>query len=75
MGLFHWIKNACAGDSLPDVRIPDASGAPPVRRRFRFSGCVQGVGFRYEAKILAGQLRLTGCRLPEGRRHFGYAID
>lgn len=31
-----------------------------VRRRMRFHGRVQGVGFRYTAKYLAQSLRLTG---------------
>ena len=31
-----------------------------VRRRMRFHGRVQGVGFRYAAKYLAQSLRLTG---------------
>lgn len=31
-----------------------------IRRHFRFSGRVQGVGFRYSAKYIAGSLGLTG---------------
>lgn len=31
-----------------------------VRRRMRFHGSVQGVGFRYTANYLAQSLRLTG---------------
>ena len=31
-----------------------------VRRRMRFHGRVQGVGFRYTAKYLAQSFRLTG---------------
>ena len=31
-----------------------------VRRRMRFHGRVEGVGFRYAAKYLAQSLRLTG---------------
>ena len=44
----------------PIVHIPDGPKTPPVRMRYCFSGCVQGVGFRYEAKLLADQLDLTG---------------
>lgn len=57
MGLFQWLKDA-GGD--PAMTIPDDSGSPTVRRRFRFSGRVQGVGFRYEARMIAEQLDLVG---------------
>lgn len=57
MYLFQWLKN---GGRQPDVRIPDGPPTPPVRRRYRFSGYVQFVGFRYEAKMTACQLGLTG---------------
>lgn len=59
MSLFQRLKNAWQGDQQPAVRIPDGH-TPPVRRRYRFSGIVQGVGFRYEAWRLATQLSLTG---------------
>lgn len=39
---------------------------PPVRRRYRFSGHVQFVGFRYEAKMTADQLNLTGWAQNQG---------
>lgn len=57
MYLFQWLKN---GGRQPDVRIPEGPPTPPVRRRYRFSGHVQFVGFRYEAKMTAVQLDLTG---------------
>lgn len=67
MDLFQKLRNAYAANQHA-VRIPDGPGGPPVRRRFRFSGLVQGVGFRYEARLLAGQLELTGWvrNLPDG---------
>lgn len=36
------------------------SGAGLIRRRFVFSGEVQGVGFRYRAKMFAEELGITG---------------
>lgn len=60
MNLLQWLKNACAGSRHAAVHIPDAPHTPPIRRRCRFSGLVQGVGFRYEAQMLAAQLSLTG---------------
>lgn len=60
MGLFQWLNNACKGDQQPTVHIPDGTPAPLVRRRYRFSGLVQGVGFRYETYRIASQLSLLG---------------
>lgn len=60
MRLFQWLKNVCAQNGRPVVRIPDGPKTPSVRMRCRFSGYVQGVGFRYEAKMLADQLNLVG---------------
>lgn len=60
MDLFQWLKRVCAENQRPAVRVPDGPHTPPVRRRYRFSGIVQGVGFRYEAKMLADQLGLVG---------------
>ena len=60
MDLFHWLKNTCASSQPSAIHLPDGPHTPPVRRHYRFSGLVQGVGFRYEAKILAAQLGLTG---------------
>ena len=60
MDLFRWIKNACGGNRRPVAHIPDTPHTQPVRRRYRFSGRVQGVGFRYEAKGIAAQLSLVG---------------
>lgn len=60
MDLFQWLKNAFSGDQRPAVHIPKGPHAPPVRRRYRFSGYVQGVGFRFEAQLLAAQLDLVG---------------
>lgn len=63
MYLFQWLKN---GGRQPDVRLPNGPPTPPVRRRYRFSGHVQFVGFRYEAKMTAGQLGLTGWAQNQG---------
>lgn len=60
MDLFRWFKRACGEDRPPAVPIPDLPHTPPVRRRYRFSGRVQGVGFRYESMMAAGRLGLTG---------------
>lgn len=66
MDLFRWLKNACAADRQPAVHIPDGPHGPLVRRRFRFSGWVQGVGFRYEAQRIASQLDLVGWVRNQG---------
>ena len=58
MNLFQWLKGNYAGDR--QVTIPEGPRTPPVRRGYRFSGFVQGVGFRYEAKLLADRLGLVG---------------
>lgn len=60
MDLYQWLKRAYLGNRSPSVRIPDGPDEPPVRRRYRFSGGVQGVGFRYTAKLLAEELGLVG---------------
>lgn len=60
MDLFQRLKNASGRGWQPAVHIPDGPKTPPVRMRYCFSGYVQGVGFRYEAKMLAAQLDLTG---------------
>jgi len=60
MALFQWLKNAYSGTAQPVLHIPDTPHTPQVRRRCRFFGFVQGVGFRYEAKMLASQLGLVG---------------
>ncbi len=57
MYLFQWLKN---GGRQPAVHIPKGPRTPPVRRRYHFFGHVQFVGFRYEAKMIASQLDLTG---------------
>lgn len=60
MSLFQWLKKSCEATQQSIVNIPDDPHAPLVRRRFRFSGVVQGVGFRYEAQRIASQLGLAG---------------
>lgn len=60
MNLFQQLKNAYGIGRQPVVHIPDGPKTPRVRMRYCFSGYVQGVGFRYEVKMLAAQLDLTG---------------
>lgn len=50
------------------AELPDFFGSAPVRYRVIFSGKVQGVGFRYETKLMAHRLGLTGfCKnAPNG---------
>ena len=57
MRLFQWLNNTYREKP---VHIPDGAPAPLVRRRYRFSGLVQGVGFRYETQRIASQLSLLG---------------
>lgn len=60
MDLFRWLKNVYRENYRPEVRLPEGPHTPPIRRRCRFFGLVQFVGFRYEAKLVAGQLGLVG---------------
>ncbi len=57
MGLLQWLNNTYGEKP---IHIPNGAPAPLVRRRLRFSGLVQGVGFRYEVQRIASQLDLTG---------------
>lgn len=63
----RWRGGGRLGEAAP------GDGAPPedtrkVRRYYLFRGRVQGVGFRYEAFLLAERLRLVGWirNRPEG---------
>lgn len=58
MGLFERMKGI--GPRPETVHVPDDTQIPQVRKRFNFSGLVQGVGFRWQTKTLAAQLGLTG---------------
>ena len=60
MNLFQWLKNAGADAQPPTAFIHESSDGTPARRRYRFYGRVQGVGFRYEATGIASQLSLVG---------------
>lgn len=60
MNLFQKLNDICGRNRQPVVHVPDGPQTPPTRMRCCFSGCVQGVGFRYEAKRTADQLNLTG---------------
>lgn len=63
MKFLSWLHPAASDPSQPPpprVPLPDAPPAPQIRRHFHFSGLVQGVGFRYEARLLAVRLGLTG---------------
>lgn len=66
MDLFRWLEKTRGADRQPAAYVPDGEGVPLVRRGFRFSGLVQGVGFRYEARLTAMQLELTGWARNEG---------
>lgn len=58
MGLFERMKGI--GYRPGTVHVPDDKQIPQARRRFNFSGLVQGAGFRWQTKTLAAQLGLTG---------------
>lgn len=60
MGLFQWLEDFRLTNHRAAVRPPNEPDSPQARKRFRFSGNVQGVGFRYEASMIAGELGLTG---------------
>lgn len=60
MNLFQWLKNAGADAQQLTAFIRESSDGTPARRRYRFYGRVQGVGFRYEAAGIASQLSLVG---------------
>lgn len=60
MDILQWLKKVWLGNQRPVVHIPDTPHTEPIRRRYYFSGLVQGVGFRYEAMMVAEQLKLTG---------------
>lgn len=66
MGFLQWLNKTCMGSQQPVVQIPESSHATLVRKRFRFSGLVQGVGFRYEAQRIASQLDLVGWVQNQG---------
>ncbi len=46
-----------AGAAKPAL---DENGEPLLRRRYRYVGQVQGVGFRWTSQRIAGQLAITG---------------
>ncbi len=58
MSVFGWGRGAAAAP-MNSAGSP-AEGRPTVRKRIRFTGRVQGVGFRYQATRLARALGLTG---------------
>lgn len=60
MDLFRWLEKDRRTARQPRAYVQDGEGVPLVRRGFRFSGLVQGVGFRYEARLTAMRLELTG---------------
>lgn len=60
MSLLQWLKTVFGEEGKVIVHRPDDSHSLRVRKRFCFSGLVQGVGFRYEAKITADELGLIG---------------
>lgn|GEM_PF-102979 len=54
------LKNSYMDNKTGHTKAPDFKSSSFVRKRVVFSGKVQGVGFRYEIRILAEQLDLTG---------------
>lgn len=79
----QWGSNDGAHETAPSVRSPleleliermqDAIGDPlrqetPIRLRLRFTGEVQGVGFRWNSTAIARELDVTGwvCNLDDG---------
>lgn len=60
MSLLQRLKNTFGENQRVTVCRPDDRHSPLVRKRFCFSGLVQGIGFRYEAKMTADQLDLVG---------------
>lgn len=60
MSLLQWLKTVFGEEQKVIVHRPDDSHSPAIRKRFCFSGLVQAVGFRYEAKVTADQLGLVG---------------
>lgn len=60
MGIFHRVRDGYVRWHADQVRLPDFPASPPIRRRVRFSGKVQKVGFRLELSRLAERLGLTG---------------
>ena len=67
--LFENFRDKYMGSQVNQMEFPDFP--PDEEKRFRmiFTGTVQGVGFRYQAKIIAGKLGLTGYakNLPSGQ--------
>ncbi|WP_321971282.1 acylphosphatase [Paratractidigestivibacter sp.] len=47
-------------EPAPDVPVLNESGEALIRRRYRYVGQVQGVGFRWTSQRVAGTLGLTG---------------
>ena len=69
--LKNWLRqwrDRYVQDQAWQVPLPEFGDSPRVRRRVRFSGRVQNVGFRMEVCQLSSRLGLTGwCEnLPDG---------
>lgn len=66
--LFKNFRDKYMRYSVDQMEFPEFE--PDEERRYQiiFSGVVQGVGFRYEAWLIAGKLGLTGFaeNLPDG---------
>ena len=54
--MFDFLKQKDRKDRTTPPEMPVGT----VRRRYKVTGRVQGVGFRYRARYAAGQLGLTG---------------
>jgi acylphosphatase len=72
-GCFFQASRACGSDKITRLQMPENPvhevKEPLQARRFRVSGTVQGVGFRYFASRMARQLGIAGYakNLRDGR--------
>lgn len=72
-GWFFQASHACGSDKITRLQMPENPihevEEPLQARRYRVSGTVQGVGFRYFASRTARQLGITGYakNLRDGR--------
>ena len=66
--LFKKYRDRYMRSALDTMEFPEFPPDEIVRYKIIFRGIVQGVGFRYEAWLIAGKLGLTGFaeNLPDG---------